>query len=257
MQTRELSVWRTAIALVGAAALVALTACTDGTSGTDDGRSSPSTAGNLNGLEKLTAQEIYDKSRAANASADSYRERMKRADARTNLLLSANECSGTVEITGQGTFDVVMKDGDVWAKLDQATATWASQQGGVPVPERTLLHGTPEHPLMERLASWCHTDQVGTPDAAGAKLSPQLVRGDVTTLDDGQQAIPVSTEANGAPVTWYAAVTGKPYLLRQDATHADMEDITYSDFGTPVQANAPTGKVEEAPTGSWPDSKLR
>ncbi|GAA3599911.1 hypothetical protein GCM10022295_93610 [Streptomyces osmaniensis] len=50
---------------------------------------------------------------------------MTRADANTNLLLSATECSGAVAITGLGRFDVIVKDGDIWAKLDRATAVWA------------------------------------------------------------------------------------------------------------------------------------
>ncbi|MGI5414027.1 hypothetical protein ACQEV9_45470 [Streptomyces chartreusis] len=260
MQTRVLPVRRTVVALVGAAVLVALAACTSGTSRTGDGRSSPSTTGNpavrareSNGWERLTAQQIYDKSRAANASAGSYRERMTRADARTDLLLSANECSGTVEITGLGAFDVIRKDGDVWAKLDPATATWASEQGGIAVPEETWLHGRPEHPLMARLASWCHAGKGGKPD--GAKLSGVLMRGDVTTLEDGQQAIPVSIEANRTSVTWYVAAVGKPYLLRQDAASADMENITYTlqtlfdaarTFGTEISI-----EPEPVPAG-WP-----
>ncbi|QKZ20350.1 hypothetical protein [Streptomyces chartreusis] len=252
---------RTAATLACAAVLVALTACGDGRGARTGGRS-PSAAGEstvLDGdsseLERLTAQQIYDMSRAANASAGSYRERMTRADARTNLLLSASECSGIVEVTGQGAFNVIVKDGDVWAKLDQATAVWASEQGGIVLPEGTWLHGTPEDPLMARLASWCHASSFGGPGTAGVKLSGPLIRGDVTTLDDGRQAIPVS--ANGASVTWYVAAVGRPYLLRQVAAHADMANITYSDFGTPVQAEAPTGSIKEAPTGAWPDSKLR
>nr|WP_163017168.1 hypothetical protein [Streptomyces chartreusis] len=259
---RVLSVRRMAGTLASAAVLVALFACTDG-SGTATGRSAPSAAGkptvltvDSNDLEGLSAHQIYDKSRAANASAGSYRERMTRADANTNLLLSATECSGTVEITGQGTFDVIVKDGDIWANLDRATATWASEQGGATVPEGAWLHGTPEHPLMGRLASWCHTGRVSKPDTASAKLSAQLKRGGITTLDDGRQAIPVSIETNGTSITWYAAATGTPHLLRQDAARAGMEDIIYSDFGTPVNATVPPGKVEEAPIGSWPNSNL-
>ncbi|MFF0736037.1 hypothetical protein ACFYVK_31005 [Streptomyces chartreusis] len=181
---------------------------------------------------------------------------MTREDAQTNLLLSATECSGTIDITGQGTIAIIMKGRDVWAKPDSAIAAWASEQGGVTIPARTWLHGTPDHPLMGRLASWCHTDKVGEPDKAGAKLAAQLRKGDVTTLDDGRQAVPVSIEADGNKVTWYAAATGTPFYLRQDATRGDMEDLAYSDFGAPVNAKPPEGTVAEAPAGSWPNSEL-
>ncbi|WP_327591543.1 hypothetical protein [Streptomyces chartreusis] len=262
MRTRVLSVRRGAATLASAAALVALSACTDG-SGTGTGSPSPSAAGkpttltgDSNEMAWLTPQQIYDKSRAANARAGSYRERMTRADANTNLLLSASECSGTVELTGLGTFDVIMKNRDIWAKLDQALSKWASEQGAVTVPAEAWLHGTPEHPLMGKLASWCQTDKVSKPDTVSAKPSAQLMRGDITTLEDGRQAIPVTVETSSTSVTWYAATIGTPYLLRQDAARAGMEDITYSDFGTPVNATAPPGNVEEAPIGSWPNSNL-
>lgn len=252
MKTRDPCGRGLTAALVGAAVMVALTACSDAAR-SDSPPSKPAAA---NGIDRLTAQQIYDRSRAANAAAGSYREQRTREDAQTNLLLSATECSGTVDITGQGTIEIITKDRDVWAKLDTAIARWASEQGGVTIPARTWLHGTPDHPLMGRLASWCHTDNVGEPDKAGAKLAARLHKGDVTTLDDGQQAVPVSIEANGNKVTWYAAATGTPHYLRQDATRADMEDLAYSDFGTPVNAEAPTGTVAEAPAGSWPNSKL-
>ncbi|MEU9663896.1 hypothetical protein [Streptomyces chartreusis] len=94
------------------------------------------------------------------------------------------------------------------------------------------------------------------PDAASAKLAAQLHKGQATVLENGQQVVPISIAAHGASVTWYAATTGKPHYVRQDAVRSDMVDVTYSDFGTPVNAAAPAGKVEEAPTGAWPNSKL-
>ncbi|GGX58044.1 hypothetical protein [Streptomyces chartreusis] len=254
MKVCDLCGRRIATALVSAAAMLAATACGDATR---PDTQQPSTNKAANGIDGLTAQQIYERSRAANAAAGSYREQMTRADAKTNLLLSATACSGTVEVSGQGTFQIITKDRDVWAKLDAAIAAWASEQGGITIPARTWLHGTPDHPLMGRLASWCHTETVDEPDKAGAKLAAQLKRGPVTTLPDGQQAVPISIEANGNKVTWYAAATGTPHYIRQDATRADMEDVTYSEFGTPVNAKAPAGKVAEAPAGSWPNSKLQ
>ncbi|MFJ9752964.1 hypothetical protein [Streptomyces chartreusis] len=264
MQKRVLSVRRTAVALTCAATLLPLTSCNDHTSSRDLDRSSPPTAGKAtvqptsdrNGIEDLTAQQIYDKSRAVNAAAGSYREQMIRIEAKTNLLVSATECSGTVEMAGQGKYEVVVQGRDIWARMDAGLAKTASEQGGVTVPEDTWLHGMPDRPLMAMVAGECRMDRFAEPDTASAKLAAQLTKGKITALNDGQQVVPISIKANGTTITWYTATTGKPHYVRQDAARSDMVDVTYSDFGTPVNATTPTGTVEEAPAGSWPNSKL-
>ncbi|MEU9663895.1 hypothetical protein [Streptomyces chartreusis] len=138
-----------------------LTSCNGHTGSTRPESSSPSTegmatvrtTGDRNGIEKLTAQQIYDESWAANAAAGSYREQMTRIEASTNLLLSSTECSGTVEMTGQGEYEVIVQGSDVWARMDAGLAQWLSEQGGVTIPEGTWLHGTSDHPLMAMIRS--------------------------------------------------------------------------------------------------------
>ncbi|WP_328373615.1 hypothetical protein OG800_50620 (plasmid) [Streptomyces sp. NBC_00445] len=251
MQTHVLSVRRTAAALACAAALVSLTACENSASSAEStGGTAPSTAAKAsptsesNGIEDLSAKEIYNKSRQAIADAGSFREKMTRDDAKSDLLISATECVGTVEMSQQGSFEIIRKGDDVWAKLDAELAKWVTQQAGTTLSADTWIHGAPAHPLMQGFVSWCHQKQITDPDTASADLKP--TKGKVTTVD-GQQAVPIKITGKGESVTWYAATTGKPYYIKQDSTREDMADIELSDFGKPVNAKAPSAPVEEVP----------
>ncbi|MER6424209.1 hypothetical protein [Streptomyces sp. NPDC001137] len=251
MHTPVLSVRRAATAFACAAAMVSLAACNGG--GADavgSGGSTPSKtaeaapAAEPNGVEKLSAKEIYDKGHKANAGAGSFRERMTRGDTKTDLLLSATECVGTVKMS-KGTFQIIRKGNDVWAKPDSAIVKeFNSELGANTLSADKWLHGTPSHPLMKGFASWCHQEQFAEPDTldAGSKVT----KGKVTAVD-GQQAVPVIMTAKGQSVTWYVASTGKPYYFKQDSSREDMPDMVYSDFGKAVGAQAPSGSVVEAP----------
>lgn len=250
MHTRVLSVRRAVTALVCAAAVVSLAACENGT---DDkgaaGGSTPSKAAEVapaaepNGIDRLSAKEIYDKGHKTNAEAGSFREQLSRGEAKTDLMLSAMECVGTVKMS-KGTFEIIRKGDDVWAKPDATIVKGFNAELGTKLSADKWLHGTPSHPLMKGFASWCHQEQFTDPDTLDA--GNKATKGKVTTVD-GRQAVPVVMTAKGESVTWYVATTGKPYYFKQESTRDDMQDLVYSDFGKPVGAQAPSGPVEEAP----------
>ncbi|MFG2552365.1 hypothetical protein [Streptomyces sp. NPDC048581] len=250
MQTHFLSVRRAAAALACATALVSLTACENGTDDAESvGDSSPSKsaeaspAAEPNGIEKLSVKEIYNAGRKANADAGSFREKMTRGDAKSDLLISATECVGTVEMS-EGTFEIIRKDNDVWAKLDSRLVKGLNSEVGLSLSPDTWIHGEPSNQLMKGFVSWCHHEQFTDSDTLGADTKP--TKGKITTVD-GQQAVPLVVTGKGESVTWYVATTGKSYYLKQDSTRDDMEDVVFSDFGKPVGAQAPSGSVEEAP----------
>ena len=254
MHTSVVSLRRAAAALACAAAMVSLAACNGG--GTDAvgsaGGSTPSKstktspAAEPNGIEKLSAKEIYDSGHKANAGAGSFREQMTRGDTKTDLLLSATECVGTVKMS-KGTFQIIRKGNDVWAKPDSTIVKeFNSELGTNTLSADKWLHGTPSNPLMKGFASWCHQEQFTAPDTLDA--GNKVTKGKVTTVD-GQQAVPVIMTAKGESVTWYVAATGKPYYFKQDSSREDMQDMVYSDFGKPVGAQVPSGSVAEAPKG--------
>jgi hypothetical protein len=250
MHTRVLSVRRAATALACAAAAVSLAACEGDTDAVESaGGSNPSKtaeaspAAEPNGIEKLSAKEIYDSGHKANAEAGSFREKLTRGEAKTDLMLSATECVGTVKMS-KGTFEIIRKGNDVWAKPDATIVKGFNSELGTTLSADTWLHGAPSNPLMKGFASWCHQEQFTDPDTLDA--GNKVTKGKITTVD-GQQAVPVVMAAKGESVTWYVATTGKPYYFKQDSTRDDMQDLVYSDFGKPVGAQAPSGSVEEAP----------
>ncbi|KFG71322.1 hypothetical protein [Streptomyces mutabilis] len=242
---------RTAATLASAAALISLTAC-----GTDTGdertadNSAPSQpvsaspAAEANGVEKLTAAEVYDTGKATIAAAGSFRERMSRQDAQSDLWISATECVGTVDLKKKGSFEIVRKGDDVWVKPDMTLAQQFSSQLDFYVSPGAWVHGTPDNELMKTIVSWCHHEQITAPDTLSASVKATKGK---TTTEDGRQAVPVVLAANGDSVTWYVAAQGKPYLFKQESTRADMTDVMYSDFGKPVNAQAPSGQIEEVP----------
>lgn len=249
MHTPVLSVRRAATALACAAAMVSLAACNSGDTGAGGsaGGSTPSKtaeaspAAQPNGIDKLSAKAIYDSGHKTNAAAGSFREQMTRGDTKTDLMLSATECVGTVKMP-KGTFQIIRKGNDVWAKLDSTIVKeFNSELGSNTLPADKWLHGTPSHPLMKGLATWCHQEQFTAPDTLDA--GNKVTKGKVTTVD-GQPAVPVVMTAKGESVTWYVATTGKPYYFKQDSSRKDMPDMAYSDFGKPVGAQAPSGSVE-------------
>jgi hypothetical protein len=245
-----LSVRRAATALACAAAVVSLAACksdtdTAGSAGgsTPSKTTEASPAAEPNGIEKLSAKEIYDSGRKANADAGSFRENVTRGDTKTDLLLSATECVGTVKMP-KGAFEIIRKGNDVWAKPDSTLDKWFKSEIGMTLSADTWLHGTPGNPLMKGFASWCHQEQFTDPDTLDA--GNKVTKGKVVTVD-GQQAVPVIMTGKGESVTWYVATTGKPYYFKEDSSREDMQDLVQSDFGKPVGAQAPSGSVQEAP----------
>ncbi|GLP71624.1 hypothetical protein TUSST3_82430 [Streptomyces sp. TUS-ST3] len=239
-------------ALTCAIALVSLTACT-GDSGAAKSAAGPtpsqaakaSPAAEPNGIEKLSAKEIYDTGMKTNAEAGSFREKMERNDTTSDLRLSATECAGAVEISEKGSFEIIRKGNDIWAKPDTTFAEGMnSALGKQAFSSDKWTHGTPNNALMAKLASWCHQEQFTAPDTldAGSKAT----KGKVTTVN-GQPAVAVVLAEKGESVTWYVATTGKPHFIKQDSTRDDMQDLTDSDFGTSVGAKAPSGAVLSAP----------
>ncbi|MFF0018126.1 hypothetical protein [Streptomyces sp. NPDC005374] len=252
MQKQILSVRRVAVAVACATALVSLTACNSDSNAADSAAgSTPSKAADAipaakpNGIDKLSVKEIYNTAMKTNAAAGSFHEKMERADAKTDLRVSATECVGTVEISEKGSFEIIRKGSDVWAKPDSTFAEGMNAAlGKTTLSTEKWIHGTPANALMAKLASWCHPEQFTAPDTldTGSKAT----KGKVTTVD-GQQAVELVLAEKGESVTWYVATTGKPYFIKQDSTRDDMQDLTDADFGTPVGAKAPSGTVVAAP----------
>ncbi|MHB9758407.1 hypothetical protein ACYBSK_28845 [Streptomyces sp. BYX5S] len=249
--THVRTVRRAAAALACAAALVSLTACNSGedkaadTADTADSKPSAA-AGKPNGVEKLTATELRAKGLETKAAAGSVREVMSRSDAKSDLRLSATECAGTVDLNDMGSFEVIRKGDDVWGKVDSTFSTWVKENGGA-VPANQWMHGSPTEAVTKVLVSYCHSEQFGTQEKSTLKLT----KGSESKVA-GRPVATVVAKGTAADkqATYSIATTGKPYLVQQVAPYSNGtgdQTITWSEFGTPVDAKAPTGKIVDAP----------
>ncbi|WP_327359590.1 hypothetical protein [Streptomyces sp. NBC_01304] len=236
-------------AVACAAAVLAVTACENGdANNTDHGKDRPkaSTPANedkpqANGIEKKTAAEIYNAAMKANATAGSAHETMERTDTASDLKVSATECVGTVDKRDRGSFDIIRKNSDIWAKPD-ATLAKELSEAGTTINANVWLHGNDKHPLMKALASYCHSEQFTDPDTASVKMTKKPV-----TELDGQPVIPLQISAEGGTGTFYVATTGEPHLIKQESSSKAGSDLTFSAFGEPVGAAAPAEKTVPVP----------
>ncbi|MGW0688455.1 hypothetical protein ACWD2L_34530 [Streptomyces sp. NPDC002754] len=253
--THVLSVRRAATALACAAALVSLTACNSGSDKASDGDSKSSTAADKpakadakpNGADKLSAVALRTKGTETKAAAGSAHEVMSRSDAKSDLRLSASECTGTVDLKDMGSFEVIRKGNDVWGKVDSTFSTWAKKNGAGTIKADQWMHGSPTAALTKVFASYCHGEQFGKPE----KNSLELTKGSATKVAGQPVATAVAKGSDASKqATFSVATTGKPYLLQQVSPYSNgtgMTTITWSDFGTTVGAKAPSGKIVNAP----------
>lgn len=249
--TRVLSVRRTASALVCAVALVPLAACQENGGAAPAGDTKPSQSADAgtdakpNGVEKLSAKEIYSKATQANADAGSFRQRATSEASKTDLLVSATECVGTVEKPELGSWEIIRKGDDAWAKVDAKVASWA-KANGAEIPVGKWMHGTPTQPMLKNFISYCHPEQFTAPD----KASSNPVKGQVVDLD-GTSVVPIVNKVDASnSITYYVAATGPSNLLKREIKGGDdnAQNIVFSDFGKPVGAKAPSGEVVKAPS---------
>lgn len=236
--------------LASAILLLSVTACQDalahkpaaGTVKPTSGPAASSTSTKANHVENLDPADIYGLATKANADASSFRERMVRKEAATDLRISATECVGTVDMRGEGTYRLVLKDRDMWALPDKNFLR-VFAANGIKIAEGTWLHGPVNNSFMADLASFCRVEQFTDPDTA----STAMTKGKVTSFD-GQDAIPVTSRIGTRSRIYYVATTGVPHLLAMKSRgNIAVGDLTYSEFGTPVNAKAPSGNTVEAP----------
>ncbi|MGP3777166.1 hypothetical protein ACTWJ8_40660 (plasmid) [Streptomyces sp. SDT5-1] len=250
------TVRRTAAALLCATAALTLAACNNGDDAKGaDSKPSKTAAGKPagadakpNGVDKLDPVAIRTKGMETKAAAGSVREVMSRSDAKSDLRLSADECVGTVDLKDMGSFEVIRKGNDVWGKVDATFSAWAKKNGAGTIQADQWMHGTPTASLTKVFASYCHSEQFGKQE----KNTLQLTKGGAAKVAGQPVATVVAKgSAPGKQATFSVATTGKPYLVQQVSPYSDGtgdQTLTWSEFGDPVGAQKPTGKIVNAPT---------
>ncbi|WP_441247261.1 hypothetical protein [Kitasatospora sp. McL0602] len=211
------------------------------TAASASGSASASAAGSPNGVEGLAAKEIVSKSAQAlkDAGAAKVTGQVTDGGQQTTLDLrmdTAANCSGTMGLAGQGSFQLVKQGTQLWIKPDQAF--WQSHGG--PATAQLVgdkyLRTTSDNPDFADVASLCDLKQIADQVVSGPS---QVSIGSQTTVD-GQQALAVNGTDNDEKGTLYVALRGRPYPLRLEKTGNSPGKLDFKDFGTPVPTTTPS-----------------
>ncbi|MEU6924200.1 hypothetical protein [Streptomyces sp. NPDC046631] len=203
------------------------------------------------GIDKLSAQQIADRSRDALLSVRSL-HLTARGDlgggsppATLQLTLDRDgNCNGSVDLGhGQGSVRIVKRGDAVWVRPD--ANFWKSQvpKGGsafAAILQGRYMKGSASDPRLRGLAAGCDLDtfQKLVSDHANNDRGT-LNKAGKTTLD-GAPVVPLTRMRDGRTTTTYVAATGKPYplriTLRGDGANAVVD---LSAFGKPVPTTTP------------------
>ncbi|MGW9121946.1 hypothetical protein ACWGRV_35960, partial [Streptomyces sp. NPDC055663] len=178
-----------------------------------------------NGIDKLSAQQIADRSRDALLSARSLhlsaRGELGEGTPPMKLELSLDRdgnCNGSVDLgRSQGSVQIVKRGDDVWVKPD--ANFWKNQVPGggsafAAILNGRYMKGSADDPRLRDLANGCDLDTFRKLVSDNADNDRgTLNKGHKTTLD-GAPVVPVTRMRDDRTVTTYVAATGKPYPVK-------------------------------------------
>ncbi|MBH5336507.1 hypothetical protein IHE55_17700 [Streptomyces pactum] len=201
-----------------------------------------------NGVEKLTAKEIYEKGKTELTQAKSLRMQSEGKDEGQAMKMdlhldTAGSCRGSMSMGEGGSFELIKLGDKVWMKPD--AAFWKTSMGAEGGGEQAAklfegkwLYGTTSDDMLKSMSEVCDLKSIQD-EAAAEKPDTTMTKGSPTTVD-GQQVIQVKGKNDdGAPTTASIALTGKPYLVKIEETGADATTARFSDFDKPVDTQTP------------------
>ncbi|MFF6981325.1 hypothetical protein ACFZAV_27355 [Streptomyces sp. NPDC008343] len=213
-----------------------------------------------NGVEKLSAKEIYDKALAATEAAPTMRLVVPGA---VDLTMDRKgNCAGTVTSTVGSPQEVLRKNDQVWAKPKDEAAYYNSKEGKeiikvVPDAKGKYMHGTTDGTIsLGILSLYC---EIGKPGALKRNNDAAKVTREGRTTVDGQNAVSLKVTSSQDVMTVHVATEGEPYILKGvQSKDGETSEMTLSDFGKPFTPPATppanqtfdAAKVEEAMMGS-------
>ncbi|MFF5857952.1 hypothetical protein ACFY8B_20360 [Streptomyces sp. NPDC012751] len=159
------------------------------------------------------------------------------------------ECAGTMSMGGQGKADLIRTGSSVYMKYDEAFLRAQSEGESKEDTDAAVAMLAGKWTRMavkgqdaKDIASFCDLDSV-LGDVSGDDSSA-TTRGKTTEVD-GTPAIVLHEEDGKDRYTAYVATEGKPYLLRVDSASGakEPEHLSFTDYGRPVPATKPTGKI--------------
>ncbi|MFR0353055.1 hypothetical protein [Streptomyces sediminimaris] len=257
---------RTALAAVCllAAATTGLVGCQSGKDKADGGTSAAATSSKpKQPFAGLSADEIGDRAIKATTGASSLRMKGTIQDdesagtIRIDMALDKKkECVGTLGMGGQGKADLIKAGDTVYMKYDEA---FLREQGKGDSKSDTdaavsMLAGkwtkmSAKGSDAKDIASFCDlegvlggAEGVGSGGSSGGADDPTATRAGTAQVA-GETAAVLKLKDGKERYTMYVATEGTPYLLRLDSTAKDPGSLTFSEFGKPVPAHKPAGKI--------------
>ncbi|MEV8434727.1 hypothetical protein [Streptomyces chartreusis] len=201
-----------------------------------------------NGVEKLSAQQIFDKALAATAATPTLRVVVPGA---VDLTMDQQgNCAGTVAITPGAPFEVLRKKDQVWAKPKDEAAYYASEEGksflkAVPDAKGKYMYGSKDKSFtLGILSLYCGLDDMGV-NPKTVKPTTKAGRATVT----GQNAVVLKATSDKAAMTMYVATEEEPYILKVlEVKAGKKQEVLLSDFGKPFSPPAapPPGQTYDA-----------
>ncbi|MFF8916257.1 hypothetical protein ACF08M_23755 [Streptomyces sp. NPDC015032] len=205
-----------------------------------------------NGIDRLSAQQIADRSRDALLSARSLRlsahgdlGRGGNPSMALDLILDRDgNCTGSVDLgRSQGSVRIVKRGDDVWVKPD--ANFWKSQvpdsgPAFAAILNGRYMKGSAADPRLRDVVNGCDLDTFRNLFGDHADNGRgTLNKGRRTTLD-GAPAVPVTRLGDGRTLTTYVAATGKPYPLRITVRGGGANAVVgFSAFDEPVPTATP------------------
>ncbi|MFH8368529.1 hypothetical protein [Streptomyces sp. NPDC018031] len=201
-----------------------------------------------NGVDKLSATEIYEKSTTELGKAKSLRilgdgKEEGQAMKMDLLLDKSGNCRGSMTMGSAGSFELVKVGEKVWMKPDDAF--WKTSMGSEGGEQASKLfsgkwmYGTTSDDMLKDMAGVCDLSAIQAKAAADSADEKGFTKGAPTSID-GQQVIQLKGKNDeGKPLTYSVALTGKPYPVKIEEAGADQSTMTFSDFDKPVGTDTP------------------
>ncbi|MFG3410114.1 hypothetical protein [Streptomyces sp. NPDC048142] len=202
-------------------------------------------------IDSLAAEEIVDLSRDALLDVRSLHLSARGsidgsgADVSLDLTLDREgNCTGGIDMGGDGSVEIVKRGDDVWLKPD--AAFWERH---VPIGGSTFdaildgryMKASADHPRLLGVTEVCDLDTFREliADNAGTADRGTLTKGERTEVN-GTPAVPVTRVEDGERLTAYVAAEGTPYPVRITVRDAGEEGtVDFSGFDRPVPTATP------------------
>ncbi|GAB2590506.1 hypothetical protein GCM10027168_24610 [Streptomyces capparidis] len=249
-----MSIKRGLAAAAAACALLTVAAC--GSDGGDDPKdpSNPLTQSSApaepkaepNGVEKLTAQEIFDKSEAAFKGATALRINGTMAGGGMRMDMAVDDtgdCDG--KVAQDGAQVQLMKQSET-VYLKMSGAFWRQFAGEDADAAQALvgdrwIKATTSDQGAEDFSQMCDLKELtGSMSEDGSSARDSATKGATTTVD-GVPVVEVKYESDeDGPMTMYVSTVGKPYPVKLTGTDdGKAAEVTFSDYDQPVEIKAP------------------